>query len=504
MLSKNAEKAKQLQVVSIDQLVPEEHILRKIDEAVDFNFIYDLVEDKYCIDNGRPSIDPVTLIKIPIIQYLFGIKSMRQTIKDIEVNVAYRWFLGLDFYDEVPHFTTFGKNYKRRFEGTDLFEQIFQNILMQCMKQNLVDPSVIFVDGTHVKAAANSKKAKKIVVAKKAARYYDEQLRKEINLDREEHAKKPLKDEEDSDDSDKNDSNETGIGNEEDADNSANTNTGKSNKSHEIKISTTDPESGWFHKGEHKEVFAYSIESACDRHGWMLGYTVHPGNEHDSKTFPAIYEKLKESFIPYYIVADVGYKTPAIAKMLLDDDVIPVFPYKRPMTKDGYFRKHEYTYDKREDCYICPNNQILKYSTTNRDGYREYKSNPEICESCPYLSRCTQSKNHQKLVQRHIWQDYLDICEDVRHTSGIKELYDLRKETIERNFGTAKEHHAMRYTQQRGKEKMAMKVGLTFACMNMKKLARIVFERKKKNGSNKSCLLFFTNYFCRPGKSLAF
>ncbi|MBQ9912169.1 MAG: transposase, partial [Firmicutes bacterium] len=133
MISKDSPKPKQYQVVSLDSLVPEDHLLRKIDENIDFSFIYDLVEDKYSPDFGRPSLDPVTLIKIPIIQYMFGIKSMRQTIKDIEVNVAYRWFLGLDFYDPVPHFTTFGKNYKRRFEGTDLFEQIFMEILYQCM-----------------------------------------------------------------------------------------------------------------------------------------------------------------------------------------------------------------------------------------------------------------------------------------------------------------------------------------------------------------------------------
>lgn len=137
MISKTPQKNDQIQMVSIDQLVPQDHLLRKIDSCIDFNFIYDLVEDKYCPDNGRPSIDPVTLIKIPLIQYMYGIKSMRQTIKEIEVNMAYRWFLGLGFYDKVPHFSTFGKNYKRRFEGTDLFEQIFQNILMQCMKKVL-------------------------------------------------------------------------------------------------------------------------------------------------------------------------------------------------------------------------------------------------------------------------------------------------------------------------------------------------------------------------------
>ena len=199
MITKTAKKGSQIEMVSLDMLVPEDHLLRKIDEHIDFSFIYDLVEEKYSLDNGRPSIDPVTLIKIPVIQYMFGIKSMRKTIKEIEVNMAYRWFLGLGFHDPVPHFSTFGKNYKRRFEGTDLFEQIFEKILFQCMKQGLVDTDTIFVDATHVKAAANRKKAKKILVAKKNARAYDKQLREEIDADREAHGKKPLKDKDDDD-----------------------------------------------------------------------------------------------------------------------------------------------------------------------------------------------------------------------------------------------------------------------------------------------------------------
>jgi len=81
-----------------------------------------LVEDKYSQTTGRPSIDPVSLIKIPLIQYLYGIPRMRKTIKEIEVNVAYRWFIGIDLRDPVPHFTTFGKNYTRSFKDTDIFE----------------------------------------------------------------------------------------------------------------------------------------------------------------------------------------------------------------------------------------------------------------------------------------------------------------------------------------------------------------------------------------------
>ena len=90
-------------------------------------------------------MDPVMLIKIPLIQYLYGIKSMRQTTKEIEVNVAYRWFLGLDMWDTVPHFSTFSKNYTRRFKDTDLFEQIFSRILEECMKFHLIDTHFLLI-----------------------------------------------------------------------------------------------------------------------------------------------------------------------------------------------------------------------------------------------------------------------------------------------------------------------------------------------------------------------
>ena len=87
---------------TIDESVPEDHFLRQVDSKVDFDFVYDLVEDTYSPDNGRPSLDPVMLVKIPLINCFYGIRSMRQTMKEIEVNVAYRWFLGLTLDDKVP------------------------------------------------------------------------------------------------------------------------------------------------------------------------------------------------------------------------------------------------------------------------------------------------------------------------------------------------------------------------------------------------------------------
>lgn len=98
----------------------------------------------------------------------------------------------------------------------------------------------------------------------------------------------------------------------------------------------------------------------CDKHGWIVGYTVHPGNEHDSRTWKPLYDKLKDLDMEM-MVLDAGYKTPAITRELLKDGIQPLFPYKRPMTKDGFFKKYEYVYDEYYDCYICSADQILTY-----------------------------------------------------------------------------------------------------------------------------------------------
>lgn len=453
MMTQNADrKREQIQMFCMDDLVPPDHLLRMIDKAIDWRFIYELVEDKYSPDNGRPSMDPVMLIKIPFIQYLYGIRSMRQTVKEIEVNVAYRWFLGLEMMDKVPHFSTFGKNYTRRFKDTDLFEQIFSHILQECYKYGLIDPAEVFVDATHVKARANSRKMQKRI-AHEEALFFEDILNKEINEDREAHGKGPLKEKKDDD----TDPPLSGSG---------------GGKEKNVKESTTDPESGWFRKGEHKHVFAYAVQTACDKNGWILSYSVHPGNHHDSRTFKCLYDKIKDIGMET-LIADAGYKTPGIAKLLIDDGIKPLLPYKRPMTKKGFFKKHDYVYDEYYDCYICPDNRMLSYCTTNREGYREYKSCGAVCAGCPYLSQCTGSREHVKVVTRHIWEPYMEMCEDIRHTTGMKDLYAQRKETIERIFGSAKENHGFRYTQMYGKARMEMKVGLTYACMNLKKLAKM-------------------------------
>ena len=119
---------------------------------------------------------------------------------------------------------------------------------------------------------------------------------------------------------------------------------------------------------------------------------------------------------------------------------------------------------------ICPEYQPLKYSTTNRDGYREYRSDPRKCTNCPIRERCTRSKDCVKTVQRHIWKDYEVLADDARYTPEYRELYKRRKETIERVFADAKEKHAVCYTQYRGLAQVTNWVKLKFSAMNLKKL----------------------------------
>lgn len=192
MLTKTTRKQNTMELVIIDQLVPEEHLLRKIEKYIDFTFIYDLVEDKYCTDNGRPSVDPVMLFKMLFIGYLYGIRSERRLIEEIKVNVAYRWFLQLSLTDKVPDASTISQNRRRRFTGTDIYERIFDKVLIQAIELGMVRGKILYTDSTHLKANANKNKFESIEVTR-AVKDYIYDLDDAVNQDREAHEKKTLK-----------------------------------------------------------------------------------------------------------------------------------------------------------------------------------------------------------------------------------------------------------------------------------------------------------------------
>lgn len=439
MLERSGNRRTQVQMVDVDMLVPEDHLLRKIDQVIDFDRIYEFVGQYYCQDNGRPAVDPVVLFKMVLIQHLFGIPSLRRTVEEITVNVAYRWFLGFDLTTRVPHFSTVSYAFATRYPS-DVCEKVFAWILEVAIENGCIDETIVFIDSTHVKAYANRKKYTK-ELAEKTARIYDEQLREEIDQERTANGKKPLK---------------------------------PKTEPEKVTVtrSTTDPDSGLFQKGDHKPVFAYTVHVACEKHNFALRVGVTPGNVHDSVAFDQIHDPLVKRFPGIETFAlDAAYKTPWICKKIIDAGRNPSMPYKRPMGKKGFFRPRDYVYDNYYNCVICPHNQVLSYSTTNRDGYRVFKSDPAICAACPDLAKCTSSRNQQKVVIKHIWEDYIERAEDYRHTEAGKKSYGLRGETIERVFADAKEKHGMRYTFHRGLARVTKWVTLKFAAMNLKKLA---------------------------------
>ena len=128
MIEKNRKNRDQIEIFSIEEFVPKDHLLRKIDEAIDFTHIYEIVEDLYCANNGRPSIDPVVIFKMVMIQHLYGLPSLRRTVEEIKMNVAFRWFIGYLMNEEIPHFATISYNFKHRYTEKTI-EEIFYWIL---------------------------------------------------------------------------------------------------------------------------------------------------------------------------------------------------------------------------------------------------------------------------------------------------------------------------------------------------------------------------------------
>ena len=129
MLRKPTPHQTALEMVSLESLVPPDHLVRKIDAVIDFSFIHDRVADLYCADNARPALDPVLMFKALFLGYLFGIRSERQLVREIEVNMAYRWFLRLGLTDKVFDASTLSQNRRRRYTDSSVAQDIFDGIV---------------------------------------------------------------------------------------------------------------------------------------------------------------------------------------------------------------------------------------------------------------------------------------------------------------------------------------------------------------------------------------
>lgn len=461
MLREHDNKQTGMEFVCIEELVPKDHLLRKIDRAIDFDFIRDKVKELYCADNGRPAVDPVVLFKMLFLGYLYGVRSERQLVRDIQVNVAYRWFIGYGLTDKIPDASTFSQNRRRRFTESTVYQEIFDEIVLQAMRKKWLNGRVLYTDSTHLKASANKHKFKKKHV-EASTRHYLEELEAAITQDRKEHGKKPLKAKPEA----------PGI--------------------KEIKESTTDPDSGYMvREGKPKGFFYLDHRTTCGQHNLITDTHVTPASVHDSIPYleRLDHQRQRFGFETEAVGLDAGYMSASICKGLEEREIYGVIGYRRPSHIKGRLPKRAYAYDGIKDVYRCPGGQELTYRTTNRDGYREYRSDPAFCQACPYLGQCTSNAQQVKTVTRHVWEEHREAVDSHRLTAAGKAIYQRRKETIERSFADAKQLHGHRYVRMRGLLRAKEQCLLSAACQNMKKMALLAEREAEKASAGLKTLL---------------
>ena len=426
MITINKNIQSEILMTTMEEIVPQDSLFRKIDKYIDFTFIYDKVKDLYCENNGRPSIDPVVLFKIVFIQALDGIKSMRKTCEKLKVDAEYRWFIGIPFGEDTPHFSTFSKNYERRFKDSNIFEDIFIEIVNQAIKYHLIDGTTFYTDSTHKKANANKNKYEdEIVTTVKERRKW---LEEEINEERVKQGKKPFEYKDETEEK-------------------------------HIKVSKTDKESGYYHRDNKEKGFMYlDHRTVDDKCNIIVDCYVTKGNVHDSGPFIERCEYIKKLFgfdIRKYGV-DSGYLTLDIKKYFIENNIFGVFGYRRTGTQESRKEKSKYNYNKELDIYVeKETGEVLNYTgLIDRNGYKKY-----------------QNIDKSKKILRHIKEEWNEIFRNNRLSEEGKELYKKRKEHVERSFADSKQNHGYRYAMYKGVKKNQHYTWLICAAQNMKNIA---------------------------------
>ena len=485
MYTERSGKQNRLEMVVLEELVPQDHLLRKIDAVIDFSFINKICKPYYCENNGRPAIEAEVLFRMLFIGYLYGIRSEIRLLKEMEVNVAYRWFIGYDLTEKLPDVSVIWQNRLRRYKGTDVPQQIFDEIVRQAMAKGLVGGKILYSDSTHLKANANKNKFVE-KQAKVEAKEYIDDLNKAINEDRTAHGKKPLK----FDGDEVKEESEEEKENYFDDDSQGGNASGGDGEVKTVKASTTDSDSGFMHRDGKPQGFFYLDHRTVDsKHNIITDVFVTPGNTNDVKPYLGRLRTQidKFGFEVKYVGLDAGYNVSNICKYLYDMGIQAAMGKRRGCQQKGKYAKYKFAYIPEWDVYICPEHKYLEYVTTDRNGYKEYKCKGDRCANCSRREECLSAKQERKSLRRHVWENYKDMAYTFTHTEKGKNIYKRRKETVERSFADSKELHGLRYCRMRGLSKVAEQCLLTAAVQNMKKIAYLCW----RNTSN-----FFALFLC--------
>ena len=320
-------------MVTIEDLMPREHFLRKLEAALDLSFVYEETAPLYSKKYGRPAIDPVVIVKYLLVGFLCGIPSEREIERRIQTDIALRWYLGLDLFDRVPDHSTISQLRRRKPSFRRVFRRLFEEVVRQCIEKGLVSGRVVGTDSTHVRANASRASEELVEITEAPGVYWErlddyeeeglEELERRTGKRRKKRTKQLKRD---------------------------------NRRSHK-RVSRTDPESGHLKRPGKPEGPHYLAHQAVDSDcGIIVGQTVTAGDANDSVPFLGLIEHVHENVVPIQTAtADAAYDFP-LAHRALGELGIDFFVrlQKTAARVSVQFTRDDFYRDENRDVYLCP------------------------------------------------------------------------------------------------------------------------------------------------------
>jgi transposase len=441
---KNVE-AKLFYEFSLDRRVPEDHLLRRIEQAVDFSFVYSLTRPYYS-HTGQPSVDPVALFKMALLGYLYGLASERRLAQEVELNLAYRWFLGYDLDEATPNHSVLSKA-RRRF-GKQVYEEFFRRVVLQCEAAGLIEGTTLYLDSTLVPASADVDSARSRALLQQLPGRPEEFVERLWQ------------------------SNPEGV--EEDSENP-----GPPAGQHTVNqwiSSRTDPEAAMVSRGRgYPPHFAYKDHLSVDggQARIVTAVRVTPGHRADECELRNLVEAHSELLarMPRRVAADRKYATRANYEYLLDRNIAPSIPEMRPRHRPGLWGAEHFTYDGAQDVYWCPAGEpLIRRGLVTGKQTIIYRADPPSCRSCPLRAQCTNNPQGRRIL-RYEGEDNIERARLHLSTRQAREDIRRRKTWIEGVIADAKSHHGLSRASCRGLTAMTIQALLVASAQNIKKLA---------------------------------
>lgn len=440
--------------ISLNRRIPQDHPLRKIGQLVDFNFIRSKVADLYGTV-GNPSVDPAVILKLMFLAYYENVNSERALMLQLSLRMDWLWFCEYDIDDPIPDHSVISKARSRW--GEDVFAEFFANILNQCINAGLVDGETIHVDASMIDGNASKDSLKP-------------QLRKVSN-----DLYKKLED-----------------------------NAEPIEPKLEKRVSTTDPDAR-LGKKYGKVTLGYKDHRAVDdKHGIVTATLTTPANVNDEKVLTEVIEEHQSNTSTKIktVATDKVYGTGENYKYLHDNGITPCISHKVNNSRcHPDFNHTKFTYDSKNDCYICPAGQKLEHRQYKRnENAVTYIADRKVCQQCQHLSKCVSSKKAGRQVQRNINKEYIDWADNCLTKSERKRLMTRRKYKAEGSFADAANNHGFKRMRFRGIEKAKIQNLMIAAIQNLRKLMRYAGNKPVAQGCNRVLPLIIDVNLSRLGR----